>query len=131
MKNSNTVTEKKTEVKPVTSETVKANIIEMLVSRQQHFIYRIQAEKEKLTAKKAKQYRQKMRRQLDNFHLRICLTKNVETKKTALTEFLAFYKFHYLLNDFSLQSITDSRNEDKRNSYTELLNIAKESLGKM
>lgn len=112
------------------AERVKANIIEMLVARQQHFIYKAQAEAEKLSPKKAKQYRQKMRRQLENFYFKICLKKDGESRKQAITEFLAHYKAHYLLNDFSIASITDSRDADKRESYAQLLKAAQESLSK-
>ncbi len=121
---------KNVETKVSTEQKVKANIIEMLVKRDQHFIYKVQAQAEKLPAKKAKQYRQKMRRILENFYFRICLQKSTETKKAACAEFLAHYKAHYILQDFSLASITDSRDEGKRESYTQLLKIVQESLTK-
>lgn len=111
--------------------TVKANIVEMLIKRDQHLIYRAQANPEaKLSAKQAKQFRQKMRRQLDNFDLKIRVQKNAETRKAAITEFLAFYKANYILNDFSLSSLTDSRDAAKRESYGEMLKIVQASMGK-
>lgn len=130
MKNEVTTTEKKAEVKKSTSEIVKANIIEMLVKRDQHFIYKVQAQTEKLPAKKAKQYRQKMRRILENFYFAICVQKSAEKKATAITEFLAHYKAHYLLNDFSLASLTDSRDEGKKESYKLMLSEVQKSLSK-
>lgn len=127
----NSTEKKATETKKVNvAEQVKANILEMLVKRDQHFIYKIQAQTEKLPAKKAKQYRQKMRRNLENFYFKICLQKNAETKKAAIAEFIAFYKMHYILQDFSLASITDSRDESKRESYAQLLKTVQESLTK-
>ena len=111
--------------------TVKANIVEMLIKRDQHLIYRAQANPEnKLSAKQAKQFRQKMRRQLDGFDLKIRVQKNAETRKQAITDFLAFYKAHYILNDFSLASLTDSRDAAKRESYGEMLKIVQASMGK-
>ena len=71
-----------------------------------------------------------MRRQLDNFDLKIRVQKNAETRKAAITDFLAFYKAHYILNDFSLASLTDSRDAAKRESYSEMLKIVQASLGK-
>ena len=118
------------ETKISTSEKVKANIIEMLVSRQQHFIYKVQAQIEKLPAKKAKQYRQKMRRMLENFYFEICLKKDSENRKNKINEFLVFYKTHYILNDFSIKSLTDSRDEGKQESYKALLKAVQESLSK-
>jgi hypothetical protein len=129
-KTKNAENAKNVETKVSAEAKVKANIIEMLVSRQQHFIYKVQAQAEKLPAKKAKQYRQKMRRILENFYFKICLQKNSETKKAAITEFLAFYKEHYILQDFSVASLTDSREESKRESYAQLLKIVQESLAK-
>jgi len=116
---------------PTAAQTVKANIVEMLIKRDQHLIYRAQANPEaKLSAKQAKQFRQKMRRNLDNFDLKIRVQKNAETRKAAITEFLAFYKANYILNDFSLASLTDSRDAAKRESYSEMLKIVQASMGK-
>lgn len=123
-------TKNNVETKISTSEKVKANIIEMLVSRQQHFIYKVQAQTEKLTPKKAKQYRQKMRRMLENFYFEICLKKDSENRKNKINEFLVFYKTHYILNDFSIKSLTDSRDEGKQESYKALLKAVQESLSK-
>lgn len=123
-------TEKKGTEKVNVAEKVKANIIEMLVKRDQHFIYKVQAQTEKLPAKKAKQYRQKMRRILENFYFAICVQKSAEKKASAITEFLAHYKAHYILNDFSLASLTDSRDEGKKESYKLMLSEVQKSISK-
>lgn len=130
-KNAVKSTEKQAETKNVNvAAQVKANIIEMLVKREQHFIYKAQAQAEKLPAKKAKQFRQKMRRILENFYFAICIQKDSAKKESAIKEFIAHYKMHYLLNDFSLASLTDSRDENKKESYKLLLSEVQKFMSK-
>lgn len=117
----------KVETKVSTEQKVKSNIIEMLVKRDQHFIYKVQSQTEKLAPKKAKQYRQKMRRILENFYFSICIKKD---NAEAIKNFIVHYKAHYILNDFSVQSLTDSRDEGKIESYKQLLKVVQQSLSK-
>lgn len=110
------------------SET--ANIIETLIKKEQRFLYKFQTSAEKLNAAKAKQYRQKLRRKLDNFDAAIRLEKNAELKAKAIADFIAFYKAEFILNDFSLKSLTDSRDSYKAESFMEMLKLVQASIAK-
>jgi len=105
-----------------------ANIIDTLIKKEQRFLYKFQTATPKLLPAKAKQYRQKLRRQLDNFIAPILLQKNPEIKAKAIAEFNAFYKAEFILNDFSLKSITDSRDSYKAESLEQILKLAQTSL---
>jgi type IV secretory pathway VirB4 component len=127
----NQETKKAAETKNVeTAKQNTASVINTIIEKQQHYIYKVQSSAEKLSAKAAKQYRQKMRRKVENFYFAICLQKNQETKAAAIKEFLTFYKSHYILNDFSLKSLTDCRDAAKQESYKMLLQTVQNSLTK-
>lgn len=100
-----------------------ANVIETLVKKEQRFLYKFQLATPKLTPQKAKQYRQKLRRKLDNFDYKIRIIKDASERNKAITEFRAFYKAEFILNDYSLKSITDSRDTIKSQSYAEMLKL--------
>lgn len=107
-----------------------ANVIETLVKKEQRFLYRFQLEKDKLTAAKAKQKRQKIRRLLSNFDRDIRMEKNTEKRAEAIKEFNTFYKENFILNDYSVKSLTDSRDSHQIESYTELLKRVQDAAGK-
>lgn len=126
-------TKVKSESTEQVNEQVKAkvkNLVSMLVAREQKYLYKWQTEMPKIPAKEAKKLRQKIRRKLENFYFQICLQKNAETKKASIQEFMAFYKANYILNDFSIQSLTETHDQSKKESYIELLKVVKESLKK-
>ena len=107
-----------------------SNVIETTVKKEQRYLYKFQVKGEKLTPGKAKQMRQKIRRQLDQFDAAIRMEKNAEKRKKAIEEFKAFYKDNFILNDLSLKSITDSTQDYKVESYTEMLKAVKGEISK-
>ena len=107
-----------------------ANVIDTLIKKEQRFLYKFQTAEPKLAPAKAKQYRQKLRRKLDNFIAPILLQKNAETKAASIAEFNAFYKAEFILNDFTLKSLTDSRDSYKAESLEQILKLAQASLAK-
>lgn len=102
-----------------------ANVIETVVNKEQRFIFAFQLNADKLSPQKAKQHRQKLRRQLDAFDAKIRLEKNQEIKEQAIKEFKAFYKKEFILNDFTVKSLTDSRDEYKTKSLEDMLKIVR------
>lgn len=71
--------------------------------------------KEQINAKQGKQFRSKLRTKLNNFTNNIFLfakQNRVDELKTEIKNFDSFYKENYLLNDYSLSSLTNI-NEDK------------------
>ena len=71
--------------------------------------------KEQINAKQGKQFRSKLRTKLNNFTNNIFLfakQNRVSELKTEIKNFDSFYKENYLLNDYSLNSLTNI-NEDK------------------
>ena len=119
----------KTEVKAEV-KTEALNTANILVAKVQRYLYKWQTSEAKLTAKEQKQKRQKIRRLLENFYFKICLQQNKEQKQAAIIEFLAFYKANYILNDFTLASLTDSKEPSKVESYKQMLLAVSENLKK-
>lgn len=107
-----------------------ANVIETIIKKEQRFLYRFQVAEPKLAPNKAKQYRQKLRRKLDNFDAAIRLEKNAELRAKAVADFIAFYKAEFILNDFSLKSLTDSRDSYKAESFEAMLKVVQASVAK-
>jgi hypothetical protein len=107
-----------------------SNVIETVVKKDQKYLYRFQLEKDKLTPGKAKQRRQKIRRDLSNFDRDIRLEKNAEKKAEAIKSFLAFYKAEFILNDFTVASLSESREQHQIASYTEMLKLVQAGLAK-
>lgn len=126
--NSEKVSAVKTEGSKKTKEL--ANVIDTLVKKEQRFLYKFQVAGEKLTPAKAKQYRQKLRRKLDNFDAAIRLEKNADLRAKSIADFIAFYKAEFILNDFSLKSLTDSRDSYKAESFEAMLKVVQSSLTK-
>lgn len=100
-----------------------ANVISVVINKEQRFIYKFQLSADKLSAQKAKQYRQKLRRKLDSFDAAIRLEKNAEIKAKAVGDFIAFYKKEFILNDFSVASLYDGKDAYKLESYGDMLKL--------
>lgn len=107
-----------------------ANVIETIVKREQRFLYRFQVEGDKLTPAKAKQRRQKIRRELSNFDRDIRLEKDPAKRAEAIKAFNKWYKETFILNDYSVKSLTDSRDQHQQDSYAELLKRVQDAAGK-
>jgi phosphoenolpyruvate synthase/pyruvate phosphate dikinase len=104
--------------------------------KEKNYLYRFQLEnsiadkKNKLSAKDEKKKRNKIRRDLKLFANKFFVEKNKEEIKKLSREFISFYKKEYILNDFSLKSLTNVTDELAIQDYERVLKIAKESLTK-
>lgn len=112
-----------------TKKTAVNNILELLITKQQKYLYKFQQDKEnKLSPVQAKQVRQKIRRIIQNFYLHICLQTNMQIRKEKTAEFLQFYKSTYILNDFSVGSLSESKDPANLESIKLLLAAAQKSM---
>lgn len=100
------------------------------VTSEKSFLYKFQIEEKDLTDKQKKSKRVKLRKQLKNLVDKIIITKDKEKQKENIKNFIDFYKFNYILNDFSIESLTHKTNELDLQDYTIVLNLCKESLKK-
>ncbi len=94
------------------------------------FIYKFQLADKKLNAKEAKKLRGKLRRQLQGICNAIIVANVKKEDLAPCKAFLVFYKEHYILNDLSLQSITNSSDELKHEDINKVLLLAKKSIAK-
>lgn len=117
-------------VKVVIAKGQKKNAIERNTKvKEKNFLYKYQldAANAKMPEKKHKQMRSKMRRDLQLLVNAIIINKGPKQAE-ATKDFIAFYKKHYILNDFTLQSITNSGDELKQQDLTKVLAICKATL---
>lgn len=150
MKNSATTTNVKKDVKNIVktdNNNVDANNLEQLKKSLQDFkkdaknlekfskatkeksiLYKFQLNAEKLSFEDAKKLRQKNRNKLFSFCRNICfffLSDNTTELQKSIKDFEIFYKETYIKNDFSLQSIFNGREEDKKKDLQKMLDIIK------
>ena len=95
--------------------------------REKNFIYKFQLDdKLKLNAKQEKRMRGKLRRQMQSICNDIIIANAKKKDLTKIKSFLDFYKANYILNDLTLQSITNSADELKQQDINKVLSLAKE-----
>ena len=83
--------------------------------------------------KEQKKFRGKQRRllQKQSNNLFVAnLKKDKSDIKKATKEFVSFYKEHYVLNDFSIESLYKGSNEAKLQEVKEILSIVKVQIAK-
>ena len=97
-------------------------------TKEKNFIYRFQVDEKGLTDKEQKKRRNKLRRQMTNLLNAVIIEK--KDPATPIKAFLSFYKKEYLLNDFSIESISASGDEDKQSDIKRVLDLAKASMEK-
>lgn len=101
-------------------------------TKEKNFIYKFQIanseSKKKLTAKEEKKMRSKLRRSLSNIIDKIVIEK--KDNKENVKEFISFYKLNYILNDFSIESITNSSDELLLEDLKRVFEIVKKQLEK-
>jgi hypothetical protein len=100
--------------------------------KDKNFIYKYQldAKLKALPEKKQKQLRSKLRRNLQLIVNKVILANVKKTDFIPCKEFISFYKENYILNDFSLKSVTNSSDELKVADLTKVLDLCKKSLAK-
>jgi hypothetical protein len=96
--------------------------------KEKNFLYKFQLEETKLTDKESKKKRNKIRRNLQLIVNKIILDKKKVNIKENVQEFLNFYKANYILNDFTLKSLTNKNDEITLKEYSDVLHICKENL---
>jgi len=129
-----------TEIKKVDSATLKAvakKVTEKKAvikkedrktkTKEKNFIYKFQIADKKLSDKDAKKYRNKLRRKMQNIVNSIIISKD---KKEGIKEFISLYKKEYILNDFSIESFSNSSDETKKEEFVKVLLIVKNSFEK-
>lgn len=89
------------------------------------FIYKFQLADKKVNAKEAKKLRGKLRRKLQAICNDVILANAKKEDLTCLKPFMVFYKENYILNDLSLQSLTNSSDELKHEDINRVLILAK------
>src|SRR3989304_669182 len=100
--------------------------------KEKNFLYKFQVEqrKIKLTAKEEKKNRNKIRRNLTLLTNQIIIDNLKKKDLSKCKDFINFYKENYILNDFTLKSLTNVNDEDKIKDYNFVLDLCKESLKK-
>lgn len=118
---------KPTDTKKADQATVKAisEKIRPITVKDKNFLYSFQLEG-KLDPKAEKRKRNKIRRDLKLIVNKIILDKKKDIN--LINEFKDFYKQNFILNDFSLKSLTNVTNPDLIEDYTKVLNIVKATL---
>lgn len=77
-----------------------------------------------------KKIRSKIRRTLDKICNQILgKDRNEKEIEEGIKEFLSFYKEHYKLNNFKIESLSNTSNEEKKKDYILVLEIVKAYLG--
>lgn len=99
----------------------KDNSISM---RTKNFIYKFET-RESLTDKESKKKRSKLRKDLQKIIDRMILSNHNKTDLSLCEEFINFYKLNYVMNDYSLQSFTNSQDEDKRSELQFCIELCK------
>jgi len=82
-----------------------------------------------INSEKGKKFRNSLRNQIKRFANNIFVyTKQNDAKKLKeeISLFNAFYKLNYLLNDYSVSSITQTKNESKEKDISFMLEIIKD-----
>lgn len=102
-----------------------AEKVRPITVKDKNFLYKFQLEG-KLEHKEEKRKRNKIRRDLKLIVNKIILDKKGD--KELIKEFKDFYKKNFILNDFSLKSLTNVTDPDTIDDYTKVLNIVKATI---
>jgi hypothetical protein len=94
-------------------------------TKDKNFIYKFQLLDNKLTEKESKKLRSKMRRNLSNIINEIIIDNRKETNLKNVSKFIEFYKENYIVNDFTVKSITNSSEENKKSEIEFVLTLCK------
>ena len=104
-------------------------------NKENNFLYNFQLNKTiESNPKIEKQKRNKIRRDLTIITNKIIVNElskdkdKADKQKELIKEFNSFYKATYIVNDYSLKSLTNKTNEDDIKDYTFILNLCKENL---
>jgi hypothetical protein len=113
----------------LTAITDKLKNREFTEKKQRNVIYNypdnLKTEKER-NSKEGKKFRSSLRRNLERITTNILLhTKynRTEDLKIGVNEFIAFYKKNYTINDFTIDSLTQSNKDDRREDLKMCLEI--------
>lgn len=85
--------------------------------------------KSDINAEKGKKFRNSLRNKLKRFSNNIFVytkQQDIEAIKKEVALFNAFYAEHYILNDFSFASLSNTKAEGKEKGFKTLLDIVKE-----
>ena len=132
----------KTETKVVTEKTnvTKINLqqfaeklskVEVKEKRKKETLYNYPEgfTEQKINSDEGKKFRNKLRNTIKRFCNNILLYakhNRIEDLQKEVKEFVSFYKTNYRLNDFSIASISQSKNEVKENDLQTMIAIVKE-----
>lgn len=99
--------------------------------RETIYIYPEDMTEADINTDKGKRFRNKLRNEMQRFCNNIFVyakTKNAESLQSEIEKFKVFYKKNYRINDFSLSSISNTKNEAKEANLKIMLEIIKESM---
>lgn len=104
--------------------------VDLKVKKEKDALYNYPSDfsKEDINGEKGKRFRQSCRNKIKTFSNNIFFytkSENVEALKSEITKFNDYYKLHYSLNDYSVNSLSRSK-EDKHIEL--MLNIIKDVL---
>lgn len=84
-----------------------------------------------LSAKDQKKERGKLRRKLESFRNSILgKDRKEEERKESIKEFIAFYKMHWIIQDFKFESFSHQRDADFKKDWESILSLCKKELEK-
>lgn len=110
-----------------TKTKAKKEVERKTKTKDKNFIYKFQIASKRLSDKDAKKYRNKLRRKMQNIVNSIIVSKD---KKESIKDFIKIYKQEYILNDFTIESISNSSDETKQEDFTKVLSLVKSSFEK-
>lgn len=110
-------------------EKINKDKIRVTTSKEKNFIYKFQLDGS-INEKEQKKKRNKLRRNLKNIVNTIIVANMKKENLEVLTDFLNFYKSNYILNDFTLKSITNSSDLDLKNDLELILNLCQKKMSK-
>lgn len=84
-----------------------------------------------LKGEDAKKFRSKIRRKLQSFcNIILGKDRSIEEKNEGIQNFLKFYKENWKLNDFKIESFSQSKDESDLKDYKSLLKFIQDAKGK-
>lgn len=110
------------------SDKLKNVEIKEKIKKDAKYIYPESFTTNDINESKGKKFRQSLRTKLERISNNIFFYTKTKEESKLIAEiklFTSFYKENYLVNDYSLTSLSDSSNEAKKRDLTLLLDIAK------
>lgn len=115
----------------ITKASEKNAIMRPTSVKDKNYLYSYQLDKSlQLTEKDAKKKRSKLRRDLQLLINKLITSNIKKADYTHCPDFIKFYKANYIINDFSLKSISNSSDELKQQDLIKCLDLCKASLAK-